>query len=131
MPERRVRACVIVFSVYCLYDFFFRVQNDPDARAQSPVATMREDWKWSSLSSFHVLSLGFLLLGLPFEALPPSAASRRRSLALSFSIRASPALRAIWERSSGLSLVNLAWPPSRPRARACGLGVRFTEINTS
>ena len=71
------------------------------------------------LGSSHIVSFRFVF-GLPAEALPPSAAIRFRSLALSFWLRASPAFRAISERRSGLNFSVLALPPSFPRARACG-----------
>src|ERR1039458_2863936 len=63
-----------------------------------------------------------LVLGIPAEALPPNAAMRFRSPALSFWFRASPALRAISLRSAGLNFFNLAAAPSLPSAEACGLG---------
>src|SRR5947207_14764649 len=71
------------------------------------------------LSFSQSVSFRFVF-GLPAEALPPSAAIRLRSSALSFLLRASPALRAISERRSGLNFSVLALPPSFPRARACG-----------
>lgn len=46
------------------------------------------------LGSSHTVSFRFVF-GLPAEALPPSAAIRLRSLALSFRLRANPAIRAI------------------------------------
>src|SRR5438045_2770653 len=48
------------------------------------------------LGSSHTVSFRFVF-GLPAEALPPSAAIRLRSSALSFLLRASPAFRAISE----------------------------------
>jgi hypothetical protein len=74
------------------------------------------------LMRFPHFSLLRLLLGVPFEALPPSAAIRLRSLALRFSHRAIPAFRAISDRCAGVNFLVLARPPSLPSALACGLG---------
>ena len=78
------------------------------------------------LSFSQTVSFRFVF-GLPAEALPPSAAIRLRSSTLSFLLRASPALRAISERRSGLNFSVLALPPSFPRARACGF-LCFIEL---
>src|SRR5205814_7279012 len=77
----------------------------------------------------HTVSFRFVF-GLPAEALPPCAAIRLRSLALSFWLRASPAFRAISERRAGLNFSVLALPPSFPRARACGFLLFMQETLT-
>jgi hypothetical protein len=73
---------------------------------------------------FHCFSFRFVL-GIPAEALPPSAAILRRSSGLNFRLLASPAFRAISERSAEVSFRALAGPPSLPSAEACGLGIFF------
>jgi hypothetical protein len=81
------------------------------------------------LSAFQGFSF-LLLLGMPAEALPPRAAMRWRSSALSFSFRASPALRAISDRSAAVKLFDRALPPSLPSAEACGLGFLTVILDT-
>ena len=62
------------------------------------------------------------VLGLPFEALPPSAAIRLLSAFGSFLLRASPNFRANSDRSFGVVPFQRAKAPSLPSACACGFG---------
>src|SRR5947199_135896 len=74
------------------------------------------------LLHFPHVSLLRLSLGLPFEALPPIAAIRLRSLALRFSHRAIPAFRAISDCCAVFNFFVLARPPDLLTAVASGLG---------
>jgi len=74
-------------------------------------------------SSHDLFSFAFRpVLGLPLEALPPSAAIRLLSAFGSFLLRASPSFRPYAERSSGVLPFQRAKAPSLPSACACGFG---------